>query len=123
MNANMIGLEEVVVNVLVNAIQALDTVDKAEKVICIETFHRDANVVLKISDNGPGIDASIKETLFDSFTSTKQGDDNLGLGLAIVNNIIAAYLGTIEVASSTEAGTTIMIALPAVEMEKLEEKQ
>ena len=122
-NANMIGLEEVVVNVLVNAIQALDTVDKAEKVICIETFHRDANVVLKISDNGPGIDASIKETLFDSFTSTKQGDDNLGLGLAIVNNIIAAYLGTIEVASSTEAGTTIIIALPAVEMEKLEEKQ
>nr|WP_320147007.1 ATP-binding protein [uncultured Anaeromusa sp.] len=122
-NANMTGLEEVVVNILVNAIQALETVEKAEKIICIETFQRDANVVLKISDNGPGIDAAIKETLFDSFTSTKQGGDNLGLGLAIVNNIIAAYLGTIEVASATEAGTTIMIALPAVEMKKLEEKQ
>jgi C4-dicarboxylate-specific signal transduction histidine kinase len=122
-NANMIGLEEVVVNLLVNAIQALDTVGRVEKVICIETFNRDNTVVLKVSDNGPGVDASIKETLFDSFTSTKQGGDNLGLGLAIVNNIVAAYLGTIEIDSSTEAGTTISIVLPAVELEKLEEEK
>ena len=114
------GLEEIVVNLLVNAMQALDAVDKTNKVIAIRTYFS-TKVFLEISDNGPGIDPTLRETIFESFTSTKLHGDNLGLGLAIVNTIVTSYLGTIEVTSNDISGATFTVSLPAVQTDNKED--
>lgn len=108
------GLEEIVVNLLVNAMQALDTVDKKNKEITMRTYFS-TKVILEISDNGPGIDPTLGKTIFESFTSTKLHGENLGLGLAIINNIVTSYLGTVEVTSNDTSGATFTVSLPAVQ--------
>jgi PAS domain S-box-containing protein len=107
------GLEEIIVNLLVNAMQALDTVDKKNKKITICTYFS-TKVILEISDNGPGIDPAFGETIFESFISTKLHGENLGLGLAIVNNIVASYLGTVAVTSNDMSGATFTVSLPTI---------
>lgn len=109
--ATPIGLEEIIVNLLLNAIQALDTLDKKNKEISIQT-HFSTAVILEISDNGPGIDPKLGKTIFESFTSTKIHGENLGLGLAIVNTIVTSYLGTVDVTSNELSGATFTISLP-----------
>lgn len=108
------GLEEIIINLLVNAMQALDTTDKKNKEIIIRTYFSE-KVILEVSDNGPGVDPTLEKTIFESFTSTKLHGENLGLGLAIVNTIVASYSGTIKVASSAMSGTTFTVALPPVQ--------
>jgi PAS domain S-box-containing protein len=108
------GLEEIIVNLLVNAMQALDTVDKKNKEITICTYFS-TKAILEISDNGPGIDPVFGETIFESFISTKLHGENLGLGLAIVNNIVASYLGTVEVTSNDMSGATFTVSLPTIQ--------
>jgi len=108
------GLEEIVVNLLVNAMQALDTLDKKNKKITIRT-HFSTTVILEISDNGPGLDPLLGKTIFESFTSTKIPGENLGLGLAIVNTIVTSYFGTVDVSSNELSGATFTISLPLLE--------
>lgn len=112
--ASTTGLEQIVVNLLVNALQALDSVEKTDKKITIRTYFID-KVVLEISDNGPGIDPVLGKTIFESFITSKLPGENLGLGLAIVNNIVTAYAGTIKFSSDGTAGTTFIVALPAIQ--------
>lgn len=106
------GLEEVIVNLLVNGMQALDSMGKPDKRIAIRTF-TDSGVWMEISDNGPGIDPSLGQKIFEPFFSTKGGGNNLGLGLAIVKSIVATYRGTIE-AVSDSSGTAFRIKFPAI---------
>lgn len=109
--AHATGLEEIIVNLLVNAMQALDTVDKPNKEICIRTYFS-TDVILEVGDNGPGIDPALGNTMFESFTSTKPSDDNLGLGMAIVSTIVTAYSGTIQASGNTSGGATFTVTLP-----------
>ncbi len=112
--ASPTGLEEIIVNLLVNALQALDTVDGIDKTITVRTYFAE-NVILEVSDNGPGIDPSLKKKIFETFVSTKPQSENLGLGLAIVNNIVHSYFGTIQVSSNERAGATFTVSLPVVQ--------
>lgn len=108
------GLEEIIVNLLVNAMQALNTLNKTNKQIFIRTYFS-TTVNLEISDNGPGIDPVLGKTIFESFVSTKLHEDNLGLGLAIVSNLVTAYFGTIEVTSNNMSGATFIVSLPTIQ--------
>ena len=112
------GLEEVVTNLLVNAVQALDSINKADKRIVISTYFTD-QVVLEISDNGPGIDPTLEKDIFKAFVSTKTHGDNMGLGLAIVRTIVNSFFGTIKVLPNAMGGATFVVSLPAV-LEKCE---
>jgi len=112
--ASPTGLEEIIVNLLVNALQALDTMDRRDKTITVRTYFSE-NIILEISDNGPGIDPGLEKKIFETFVSTKHQGENLGLGLAIVNNIVHSYLGTIQVSSNEWAGATFTVSLPAVQ--------
>lgn len=107
------GLQEIVINLLVNAMQALDSVERAEKKIIVRTYFAE-RVMLEVIDNGPGVDPALGNKIFESFVSTKTGEDNMGLGLAIVSTIVAASLGTIEVRKNELAGATFVISLPGV---------
>jgi len=107
-------LEEVVINLLVNAMQALDTVSRAEKTIYCSTWLEGEKVVLEISDNATGISSEIKNYIFEPFFSTKKAGEGMGLGLSIVQSVIFSFNGEIKVTNNEKGGTSFRIELPAI---------
>lgn len=110
--AHPVGLEQVGVNLLTNALEALDKADISEKHVIIRTCF-DQHVILEIGNNGPAISPQLEETLFEPFTSSKKSGNNQGLGLAIVRSTLNLYKGTIELAQSDAERVLFRIALPA----------
>ncbi|AWI59993.1 hypothetical protein AB395_00004816 (plasmid) [Sinorhizobium fredii CCBAU 45436] len=103
---NRIRLEQVLINLLQNALEAIgDRDDAAIRVRCEETA---GGITLTVADNGPGIPAAIRDELFTPFNTSKE--EGLGLGLAISKEIISDYGGTIEV-DSGPSGTTFTVHL------------
>ncbi|WP_346353413.1 PAS domain S-box protein [Azotosporobacter soli] len=113
-NADAKRLEEAVINMLINAMQELDKLQKPDKEISLKTFCQDDCVVLEMADNGPGVDSSLRERIFEPFFTTKGAGNGMGLGLAIVNNIIRSLEGSIEVQDRTGGGALFTIRLPVL---------
>ena len=110
-------LNQVFMNVIGNAIDALEEVKKGEKgyspTIWISTeVTADNTVTVKIRDNGPGIAAGCAQQIFDPFFTTKSIGKGTGLGLAISYQIVAKHHGKIEVNSQIGQGTEFVITLP-----------
>ncbi len=110
-------LNQVFMNVLGNAIDALEEVTAADKNysprIWIATEVAAENTVtVKIWDNGPGIEAATASHIFDPFFTTKSSGKGTGLGLAISHQIVAKHQGKIEVNSQIGEGTEFVITLP-----------
>jgi len=114
--ASPTGLEEIIVNLLVNAMQAFDAITQPNKEIVIRTYFS-GQVILEIVDNGPGIAPALRNKIFETFVSTKPEGENMGLGLAIVKNLVESYGGTIELASSETPGARFIIRFPALQGE------
>ncbi len=103
---NRIRLEQVLINLLQNALEAIgDSENGAIQVRCEEMA---GGIALTVADNGPGIAADVREELFTPFNTSKE--DGLGLGLAISKEIVSDYGGTIEV-ESDPSGTTFTVNL------------
>jgi two-component system sensor kinase FixL len=66
-------------------------------------------VMVRVKDNGPGVDPALGEQIFDSFTSSKR--DGLGMGLAISRSIVEAHAGTLRYANNPEGGSTFKFSL------------
>ncbi len=110
-------LNQVFMNVIGNAIDALEEVKKADKrfspTIWISTeVMADNAVTVKIRDNGPGIAAASAQQIFDPFFTTKSIGKGTGLGLAISYQIVAKHHGKIEMNSQIGQGTEFVITLP-----------
>ena len=110
-------LNQVFMNVIGNAIDALEEVKKGDKeyspTIWISTeVTADNTVTVKIRDNGPGIAPGCAQQIFDPFFTTKSIGKGTGLGLAISYQIVAKHHGKIEVNSQIGQGTEFMITLP-----------
>ncbi|MEG4284701.1 ATP-binding protein [Microcoleus sp. A006_D1] len=110
-------LNQVFMNVIGNAIDALEEVKKADKefspTIWISTeVMADKAVTVKIRDNGPGIAAASAQQIFDPFFTTKSIGKGTGLGLAISYQIVAKHQGKIEMNSEIGQGTEFAITLP-----------
>jgi two-component system sensor histidine kinase FlrB len=69
-----------------------------------------SNVAISVSDNGPGIDAPVRERLFEPFFTTRSA--GTGLGLAVVRSVVEAHGGTVEVTSDGQSGATFSMQLP-----------
>ncbi len=102
---------QAVLNILVNAIQA---VEPEGGVVTVSTYleesARGGQIVLEISDNGPGIPADVQDHIFDPFFTTKEGGS--GLGLSIAHTIIREHKGVLELNSKLGQGSTFRIVLP-----------
>jgi two-component system, NtrC family, sensor kinase len=107
--ANPQQLNQVFVNILVNAAQAIE--NKGE--ICVCTQALNGHVQISISDNGCGIAPGNITRIFDPFFTTKEIGKGTGLGMNIAYNIIKKHNGTIEVQSEVGKGTVFTIKLPA----------
>ena len=110
-------LNQVFMNVIGNAIDALEEVKKGDTgyspTIWISTeVTADNTVTVKIRDNGPGIAAGCAQQIFDPFFTTKSIGKGTGLGLAISYQIVAKHQGKIEVNSQIGQGTEFVITLP-----------
>jgi len=111
---NMRALEQVFVNLITNAIQAMSenggTV--ALKVQLVKGQSERRFVEVSVADNGPGIPKEILDRLFQPFFTTKS--DGTGLGLAITKRIVTAHRGSIRV-NSFPGGTLFQVRLPLME--------
>jgi signal transduction histidine kinase len=101
-------LNQVFMNILVNAAQAIEK--KGE--ITIRTSQVDDQVEVRISDTGSGIPEENLQKIFDPFFTTKDVGKGTGLGMNIAYNIVKKHHGTIAVASQVGKGTTFTIRLP-----------
>ncbi|EQV91407.1 signal transduction histidine-protein kinase AtoS [Escherichia coli KOEGE 71 (186a)] len=100
-------LKQVLLNILINAVQAISARGK----IRIRTWqYRDSQQAISIEDNGCGIDLSLQKKIFDPFFTTKAS--GTGLGLALSQRIINAHQGDIRVASLPGYGATFTLILP-----------
>lgn len=106
-------LNQVFMNILNNAIQAVSQKQEGEGVISIKTFQRDSEVVVSIKDNGPGIPETLKSKIFEPFFTTKDVGEGTGLGLSIAYNIIEKHKGKILVESEPGKGAEFTIILPS----------
>lgn len=108
--ASPIQLEQVFVNLLTNARDAL--VDSPRKVIHIRSQVDGAAVTITFSDTGPGIPPELEQRIFDPFFTTKEVGKGTGLGLSIAYGIIKDHAGTIGVTTPPGEGATFTIMLP-----------
>jgi signal transduction histidine kinase len=105
-------LEQVVVNAVQNAVQALD--GRADAEIRVRTrAEPEAHLVrVSVEDNGPGIAPEVRDRIFDPFFTTRQRTGGTGLGLAITYGIVEQHKGRIEVVTEVGAGTAFHFLLP-----------
>ena len=104
-------IEQVLVNLLVNAGQAMQ--DDVRGLIAVRTRLEDPDIRIDIEDNGIGMNEKTQKQIFDPFFTTKRAKGGTGLGLAIVYRILEEHGGNISVRSRQGAGTTFTIRIPA----------
>jgi signal transduction histidine kinase len=108
-NGNRVQLELAIHNLLRNALQATPGGGSVELAVANE---RDG-VAVEVADSGPGIAPDLAGRIFEPFVTSRQGRGGTGLGLAITRDIVQAHGGTIAVARTSAAGTTLRVELPA----------
>jgi two-component system NtrC family sensor kinase len=104
-------LQQVCLNLVTNAIQAMATTGTPGQLTVI-TRREGARVVLEMRDTGPGIPDAVKARIFEPFFTTKDEGEGTGLGLSVSYGIVTAHGGTIDVAATSSHGTTFRVALP-----------
>jgi signal transduction histidine kinase len=110
-------LEQVVVNILINASQAIEK-KMGNLLITTSFLEKEKENLLKISDDGKGIDEKTIKQIFDPFFTTKRHQGGTGLGLSIAYGIIKEHKGRIEVESKLGLGTTFSIYIPVASKEE-----
>lgn len=112
-------LEQVMINLMINAAQAMP--DDRKGSIKISTRKNDETLIITVEDDGMGMSESTLKRLFDPFFTTKRAKGGTGLGLSIAYRIIEEHKGSISVGSKLGEGTTFTIKLPLTELTKSNE--
>lgn len=107
--ADPILVELVLLNLVNNAAQALETV-KRKKTIAIATRLVDAHGVISVDDSGPGVPSELRERIFDPVFTTKK--DGLGIGLGFCRRVAALHSGFLEVCESPLGGAAFRFGIP-----------
>jgi PAS domain S-box-containing protein len=105
-------INQVVLNLLVNAMQAIEATGRVAGRIKIEAHAQGDEVILEVADDGCGIPVEILPRIFDPFFTTKPVGQGTGLGLAISHGIIVNHGGRIEVESTPGRGSRFRVFLP-----------
>jgi two-component system sensor kinase FixL len=109
-NADRVQLQQVIINLIINACQAMDVVNASRRTLHIRTWVKDNEAVLEVADQGPGIPAEVLSQLFTPFFTTKE--NGLGMGLSICRSIIDFHEGRIWATSANDQGSSFLFALP-----------
>ena len=115
-----VRLEQVFLNLVQNAIQAMGRVVAPQLTITskitdrlnLKTMHQEPYVVVTVADNGEGIADELQKKIFDPFFTTREVGTGMGLGLSIVERIVRGFSGHIEVASVPGQGACFSVYIP-----------
>jgi two-component system NtrC family sensor kinase len=107
-------LQQVFLNILQNACQALESIS-GERRVRVSARHEGERIRIEISDNGPGIDAAHLPRIFDPFFTTKEVGRGTGLGLSLAYGLVSEHGGSIEARNNPEGGACFSLTLPAGE--------
>ena len=102
-------LNQVWTNLIDNAIDAMEV--NSGGILEIKTSREKDNIIVSVTDNGPGIPNDIKDRIFDPFFTTKEIGKGTGLGLDVVTRIVRQHQGTIKV-NSVPGKTTFVVCFP-----------
>jgi signal transduction histidine kinase len=105
-----IHLQQVVLNLVLNAMDAMADTAASQRRIVLETVADGRGVALSVRDSGPGIAPDVVARLFEPFMTTKP--DGLGIGLSIVRSIVDAHGGRINIENSADGGAIARVWLP-----------
>ena len=109
-------LQEVIVNLIQNAVDAMDSVDDDRRVLQVRTKYNGGEAIsVEIEDSGPGIETKKADNIFDAFFTTKP--HGMGLGLAICRMIIERHEGQLVASSANRHGTVFRITLPQMKLQ------
>jgi PAS domain S-box-containing protein len=108
-HGDRIQLQQVILNLILNAIEAMR--DNEPRDLLIESAENDGrNIIVSVSDSGPGVDPVTVDRIFEPFYSTKEG--GVGIGLSICRSIIEAHEGKIWALQNNASGSTFQFTLP-----------
>jgi PAS domain S-box-containing protein len=107
-----VQLQQVLVNLIINAIEAMCDVGEEERELLISTRNEPDGVSVEVRDSGPGFAPAALERVFEAFYTTKPG--GLGLGLSICRSIIEAHNGRLWASANLPRGASFQFALPAI---------
>lgn len=109
--ADQVQLQQVILNLIVNSIHALRQHGRKEaEVVLTLSERRNKEILISVSDNGPGIPEERQPMVFDAFYSSK--DEGLGMGLAISKTIVENHGGSLWLVSSDGSGTCFAFTVP-----------
>jgi signal transduction histidine kinase len=112
-NGALVQIQQVLLNLIINALDAMEGLPSVERRIVISTRSDKGDVAeVSVRDFGTGLPKDQPEKVFDHFFSTKQ--KGMGMGLTIVRSIIEAHGGTIVAENAPERGARMIVRLPAV---------
>jgi PAS domain S-box-containing protein len=112
-NGDRIQLQQVMLNLIINAVEAMTGVAEGERELRISTGTDAANgVLVAVQDSGPGLDPQSADRLFDAFYTTKPG--GMGMGLSICRSIIEAHGGRVWATTDLTRGAVFQFTLPAL---------
>jgi PAS domain S-box-containing protein len=113
-HGDRVQLQQVVLNLILNAVEAMSSVEAGERELLITTEQSQANgTLVAVRDVGPGIDPKHLELVFEAFYTTKSG--GMGMGLSICRSIIAAHGGRLWAEANAPRGVLFQFTLPSLE--------
>jgi PAS domain S-box-containing protein len=109
-----VQLQQVVLNLILNAAEAMGSVEREPRELLINTEQHHKGVLVAVRDSGPGIDPAHLDRVFEAFYTTKSG--GVGMGLSICRSIIDAHGGRLWAEANEPRGAIFQFTLPAVQM-------
>ena len=111
-HGDRVQLQQVVMNLILNAVEAMGSVEAAPRELLITTEQDGTGVLVAVRDSGPGLDPTHLERVFDAFHTTKSS--GMGMGLSICRSIIDAHGGRLWAKANEPRGAAFQFTLPAV---------
>lgn len=113
LNANMQNIEQIVLNLIINAFQSIDH-DHGEVRVRTARCDDDQSILIEVIDNGCGVNPVVADKIFDPFVTDRQANGGTGLGLSVTYNLVKAHQGDISFKTKAGQGTTFSVVLPAL---------
>ena len=105
-------LQQVISNLVQNAIEAMDTISARDRLLRVRTaLHNHDAIIVAVEDSGPGIDSKKLGSIFEAFFTTKS--HGMGMGLSICRSIIEAHEGQLWASPNRSQGAVFQFTLPA----------
>ena len=109
--ADPIQLQQVILNLFMNAAEAMISISDGERLVCVRSERHDGGgALLTVEDSGPGIEPELAQRIFEAFFTTKA--EGMGMGLSICRSIVESHGGRITVTGAVPRGTVVQVTLP-----------